>query len=56
MMLGKLQSGQYYLCIITGIAFIYAVVNKILPPEAISGIITLVFVSYFRRDRKGEEK
>lgn len=49
----KLFSGRLFLTYSAGIAFMYAVWKKILTPEAIAGIITMVFTLYFTRtDRK----
>ena len=45
----KLTSGRYYLTVICGIAFLYAVWKRVLPPEATASIITAVFMSYFQR-------
>jgi len=47
----KLLSGRYYLTIISGIVFAYAVYAKILNAEATAAIITAVFMSYFNRSR-----
>ena len=53
--LGKLSSGRWILTVLSGVAFLYCVWKRILPPEAITAIITSVFVSYFNRnDRKLE--
>lgn len=54
----KILSGRYFLTVIGGLVFAYAAAKKILPAEAISAIITMIFVSYFdRKDReKGEQK
>ena len=50
--IAKLLSGRYYLTIVGGIVFAYAVINKILEPQATSAILTAIFMSYFqRRDR-----
>lgn len=50
----KGMSGRYYLTIVSGVVFGYAVWAKILPPEAIASIITAVFISYFQKgDRSG---
>jgi uncharacterized membrane protein len=50
----KLFSGRFWLTIIAGVVFGYTSVMKILPPEAVASIITMVFVSYFeRKDRNG---
>ena len=55
-MLSKLLSGRFLLTVITGAAFGYTVINKLLPAEAIAAIISMVFISYFNRsDRKKEE-
>ena len=45
----KLSSGKFWLTIIAGFAFKFAVENKILEPAAISSIVTAVFMSYFQR-------
>ena len=48
---------RYFLTIIGGSVFAYAVINKILPPEATASIITMIFVSYFdRKDRQPTER
>lgn len=52
-MLNKLLSGRYYLTVIAGIVFAYAVYSKILNAEATATIITMVFISYFQRNRNG---
>ena len=52
-MLNKLLSGRYFLTVICGLAFCYAMIKQTLPAEAIVSIITMVFISYFQRsDRK----
>ena len=56
---GKLLSGRYFLTLVVGIAFLYATWAKILPPEAVASIISVVIVAYFQRDdrtKNGEEK
>ncbi len=54
--LDKLLSGRWILTVISGLVFAFAVWKRILPPEAISAIITMVFVSYFdRADRATKE-
>lgn len=51
--MSKIWSGRYFLTVACGMAFLFAVVKRILPPEAVSAIITMVFVSYFdRTDRQ----
>ena len=49
----KLYSGRLWLTIISGLTFAYAVVFKVLTPEAIAAILTLVFTSYF--NKKGDK-
>jgi len=50
----KFLSGRYFLTVVGGIVFTYAVYAKILPGEATSAILTAIFMSYFNRnDRKG---
>ena len=50
----KLISGRFWLTIIAGIVFAYATIKKMLPPEAVSAIVTMVFVSYFDRKDRGD--
>lgn len=52
----KATSGRFWLTIITGFAFNWAIRNKVLSPEATSAIITAVFMSYFQRNRNGGTK
>ena len=55
-MWNKLLSGRFVLTVISGVVFIYATVNKLLEAQAISAILSMVFISYFQRaDRKKEE-
>ena len=51
----KILSGRFWLTIITGFVFAYAVKTKTLNAEATATIIAMVFISYFQRDRKKEE-
>jgi len=52
--MSKLLSGRFWLTIIAGLTFAYATYAKILPAEAVSAIVTMVFLSYFdRKDRDG---
>ena len=50
----KATSGRFWLTIITGFVFAYAVWKRILPAEATATIITMVFINYFQRDRSKE--
>lgn len=47
----KLLSGRYFLTVVSGIVFAYAVHSKLLNAEATAAIITMVFISYFQRSR-----
>jgi len=47
---GKILSGRFILTVISGLVFYQvAVVSKILPPEAVSAILSAVFISYFQK-------
>lgn len=50
----KLLSGRYFLTVISGLVFAYAIYSKLLNAEATAAIITMVFINYFQRDRKSE--
>ncbi len=53
--IGKFSSGRWILTVMAGVAFLKCVWDKILTPEAITAIITAVFMNYFNRnDRKSE--
>ena len=55
--ISKLTSGQFILTIIAGLVFRELAILQILPSEAVGPIITVVFMSYFKRERKnGNEK
>jgi len=47
----KLSSGKFWLTIISGVVFAYAVYKKILSAEATATIITMVFISYFQKEK-----
>lgn len=51
----KLFSGKYFLTLCAGTAFLYATRAKILPPEAVASIISVVVMAYFNK-KNGEEK
>lgn len=49
----KLLSGRYLLTVIGGIGFLWCMYSKLLTAEAITSILTMIFISYFQRaDRK----
>lgn len=50
----KLSSGRYFLTIVGGLAFAYCVYKQSIEPQAIASILTMIFVSYFQKNR--EEK
>ena len=50
----KILSGRFYLTVISGAVFAYAVWSGKLNAEATATIITMVFISYFQRDRTKE--
>ena len=52
----KLLSGRLWLTIISGLVFAYSVYARILNAEATGAIITMVFVSYFNRDKTEDNK
>ena len=56
-MIDKLTSGRLILTVICGLVFAYVSVTKIVPPDAVISILTMVFISYFQRaDRKPEDQ
>jgi len=55
-MVNKILSGRLWLTLITGLVFAYAVYTKLLSAEATATIVTMVFISYFQRNRKEEDK
>jgi len=49
----KIVSGRFVLTVLSGIVFAYATYAKLLEAQAVSAILTAVFMSYFSRsDRK----
>jgi len=54
----KLMSGRWILTVLTGIAFLYVVIEKTIPSEAAVGIMVMVFQGYFskRRPREDQDK
>lgn len=52
--LAKMFSGRYFLTVVAGVVFGYAVKVKLLDSQATAAIITMVFINYFQRDRKPE--
>ncbi len=53
----KLSSGKFWLTIISGVVFAYAVKTRLLSAEATATILTMVFISYFQKaeQNKGEQ-
>ena len=49
--LNKFSSGKFWLTIISGFVFAYAVYAKILNSEATATILTMVFISYFQKEK-----
>ena len=47
----KLLSGKFWLTMMAGVAFMYAVYARIIPSEAVASIVTMVFVSYFTKNK-----
>lgn len=52
--LEKILSGRFILTVICGIVFAVVALYKIIPPDAVIAILTLVFMAYFQRDRTKE--
>ena len=48
----KMASGKFWLTIISGFVFAYAVYIKFLNPEATATILTMVFISYFQKENQ----
>ena len=44
-------SGRKFLTVMAGLVFAYGAVTKHIPPEAIASIVTMVFVSYFNKEK-----
>jgi len=52
--MAKILSGRFWLTIITGIVFAYCAIKGKMSGEAISAIVSMVFIAYFQRsDRNG---
>jgi len=50
--LEKLLSGKFWLTMITGFVFAYAVINKIIPGDNVDAIVVMVFMAYFQKGKK----
>jgi len=50
----KFTSGQWILTVTCGIVFAYVSIKKIIPADAVIAILSMVFISYFQRDRSKE--
>lgn len=53
--MSKALSGRWILTVISGLVFAYCAVNKVLTPEAIATILTMVFISYFQKNDHSKE-
>ncbi len=49
----QFTSGRYILTIICGVVFAYCAWKRVLTAEAITAIISMVFISYFQRQDRG---
>ena len=47
----KFSSGRWILTVICGGVFAWVSIRKIIPPDAVIAIISMVFISYFNRDK-----
>jgi len=50
----KLSSGRYILTLIGGSVFAYVSYKGIIDKDIIANILTMIFISYFQRDRTKE--
>jgi hypothetical protein len=51
----KLLSGRYILTLVCALVFGICAINKIIPVDAVVSIITMVFISYFQRQDRGQQ-
>lgn len=52
----KVTSGRYYLTLVGGVVFAFAVWKRFINDQATCSILTAIFMSYFQRsDRNGKE-
>jgi len=49
--LSKMASGRYVLTVACALVFAWVSIKKIIPADAVITILTMVFVSYFNRER-----
>lgn len=52
----KLLSGRLWLTIITGVVFAYSAIVGKLDSQAVSAIVSMVFISYFQRQDRKDSK
>ena len=50
--ISKIASGKFWLTIICGVVFAYVSCKKIIPPDAVVPILTMVFMAYFQRKQE----
>ena len=46
----KLKSGRFLLTVIGGLVFGYCAIMKILEPQAVASILSMIFISYFQKN------
>ena len=46
------MSGRKFLTVLAGLVFVYTSIEGIIDAQAISAIISMVFISYFQKERK----
>lgn len=49
--MSKILSGRWILTVICGLVFALCSINGLLTKESVVGILTLVFTSYFNKER-----
>jgi hypothetical protein len=54
--MNKFLSGRFILTVVCALVFGYCAISKILPIDAVVSIITMVFISYFQRQDRGQNQ
>ena len=52
----KISSGRWILTVIGGGVFAYVAITGMLPKEATASILTAIFMSYFQRSDRSNDK